>query len=178
MTTDVMRSEFDARLRRISAGTGHTKSTIFVGLDESYRYVPRPQVRRKRADSEPGAAGYLLSLILALLLGLVAALLELSARYHLGGDFGRDLSPAYDLGANLGLGLILGCVLTQILRLRGAEHVVLQFIGVALMLCTYHNLVHLAPDAFAAAFAPGWVELVVSQSEANSIIIAGMTFPI
>lgn len=178
MTTDAMRSEFDARLMRISAGTGHTKGTIFVGLDESYRYVPRPQSRHRRAGGVLGNFGYPFSMLLALSLGLTAALLGLGARYHLGGGFGKDLPVSYDFFLNITVGFVLGYILTQLLRLRSAEHVVLQFVGVVTMLCTYHNLVHLHPETFAAVFAPDWVRVVLNHSDASSIMIAGVVIPI
>ena len=178
MSSDFIRSEFDARLQRINAGTGHTKSAIFVGLDEVYRYTPRPQTRRKSAFGVLRNVAYPLSLVLAVSIGLVAGLLGLFARFHLGGDLGKDLSPAYELLVNTLTGFVIACCLTTLLRFRGSEQLSLKLIGVVVALCTFHNLVHVYPDIFVAAFSQAWVQAVLHNNPAHSIVILGAVIPL
>lgn len=178
MTIDAMKSDFNARLMRINAGTGHTKTTIFVGLDESYRYAPTPRTAQKAAMMSLGNLTCPISMLVALGLGLASGLLALAGRYHLAKDLGADLAPTYDMFLNVVIGFGIGIVLTQLFRLRTSPHVVLQGLGVVAILCTYHNLVHIEPDTFAKFFAPEWVRVVLNHSDARSIRIGEISIPI
>lgn len=178
MSADVIRAEFDARLQRITAGTGHTKSAIFVGQDEVYRYVPRVQPRRKPAQGVFRSIAYSLSVLLAFGLGLSGGLLGLFARFHLAAGLGQDLTPAYQLLVNTLTGFVIACCLTTLLRLRGSEQLTVKLTGVVVALCTHHNLVHQYPEEFARAFSQVWVQSVISLNPVQSIMILGAVVPL
>lgn len=171
---DYTKMEFEARIARIRAGIGHTKSTIFVGQDEAYRYAPGRKSRARAKTSAIGNMLYPLSMLYSLAAGLAGGIGVRLARAWAAGEFEKDIFPTADMALNFCGALIIAWMLASLLRLRGREHVVLHAIGAAVMVVGFHNLVHWYPDLCLLAFPPDWTRALLRTTEPDSLLIWGV----
>lgn len=171
---DYTKSEFEARLARIRAGIGHTKSTIFVGQDESYRYAPGRNGRLRAKVSVVGNILYPLSMLFSLAAGLAGGITARLVRAYAAGEFEKDIFPTADMTLNFCGALIVAWALASLFRLRGREHLVLHAVGAAVMVVGFHNLVHWYPDLFLLAFPPDWTRALLRTTEPDSLLIWGV----
>lgn len=171
--------EFAARLARVKGGGAHTKGTIFVGQDEQHllpRRVPQQQAKGKAVASN---ALYPLSLAAAFGLGLFGAALGIYARFHLmTGPEALTEDADLEMALSGVIGLMLAFVLAQVFRLTAKTHRGLQGVGVAVMICGFHNFDHWAPGPMGALFSPAYVADIQAKAPANSARFRGLYFPL
>jgi hypothetical protein len=145
--------DFNARIARIAAGTGSSKSTIFVGLDEVYQIT----YRRRGSNAGPAAAlgSTLMPVFIAMAMGLGVLAFGLATwiRFQMMGQGAGVSDPMTEMGVQAGAAIM----------------------AVATMFF-YHNAVHIFPDTFAQMFSQSWVDLVQATTKPQSIVWQGRSF--
>ncbi|WP_323764182.1 hypothetical protein [Marinovum sp.] len=169
-------ASFQARIARINSGKVSCMPQPGVSDGTGSCWVsPRAagQMRRKTRS----AAAHPLAPFWALFLGLLAFVLSQLAGFHL-----LDL-PDPEMTADMHLVLdAVGAmaVLTALSMLFSAPSgtLVIRLAGIALAMCTMHNLVHMQPELFAQVFSARWVEDVRSATAPGSILFRGVSYPL
>lgn len=168
--------EFLARIARIQAGQGNTNATVFVGMHESFVYNRPVQRKVTRAGEIRGNTAYPLSILCAFLLGLFGVAFGRYVRFQMMQTAIPDADPTMDWLVNGAIGLMIAFALSQVFRLRAKEYLGVQLLGVFVMMCTFHDLVHLMPDQFEKAFSQDWVQMMLTTTEPNSVLFRGMFY--
>ncbi|PZQ99521.1 MAG: hypothetical protein DI533_02290 [Cereibacter sphaeroides] len=171
-------AEFAARIARIEAASaGKGKTTLYVGVDESYVF-DRPTRR-----GPPGGlmaalqnAGYPLSVILSFALGAFAFCVGRYIRYQLSGMAETKTDPDVEMLIDLMVGVAIALLMGQLDRLKSYEQLIAKSLGVVFALLTFHNLVHMYPDEFSLLFSPLWVSKILATTEPHSILWRGISF--
>jgi hypothetical protein len=174
--------EFSARLARIESGIGSSKSTLYVGMDETYAVTygrrGHGHARGSSVTDTFRKIGYPIIVMLAFLIGVAA---NLAARLV---DFiWNGLPSAADnidmqMAMNFGTALILSSVLGLFFRIRIRDFVMVRLIGIGAGVLMLHNVVHAYPQYFTPVFSPEWVSHIVSSTEAGSIVWRGVSIVI
>ncbi len=171
--------EFAARLARINRGGLNTNNTLFVGLDQSYLMHKAPKALTRKAQPQARGDGFApLTLIFALLLGVISQGGARWIRYQITGGADSGLSADMDMAVNFGIGMAVALVLMFAFRLRSFDQSVATATGVAAMVCLFHNLVHWYPEEMALAFSPKWVNQQLAVTEPNSAEFRGIFYNI
>jgi hypothetical protein len=173
----IQSNQFSERIRRIEAGGAHTRNTLFVGMDEAYLVTPDRKVvamADQKAAGRAARAGALAPLA-ALVLGAAAWIGIEAARFHHApwltlGD------PLVSLTAQMALALALSILVAGWLYRPANRYRGVQLVGVGLGAFGMHNLVHLAPWAFASLFSQPWVEGVLASTAFRTMIVRGVAF--
>lgn len=168
------KEDFAARVARIQAGGVGSKGTIYVGQNEAYYQERVEKIPPSKTKELAGNALYPAGLAGAFLLGMFAVGFGRYVRFQI--MAGHHFEANLDMAINMAMGLCVSFVLSQMFRLTNKEHLGLQSMGVFVMVCTFHNLVHWMPRAFEVAFSPAWVEQVLTTTQPNSILFRGATF--
>jgi hypothetical protein len=172
--------EFSARLSRIESGIGSSKSTLYVGMDETYA-VNYHQRRHGRGNSAAGtfrSLGYPIVVLLAFLIGVAA---NVAARFV---DFLWHGLPAgtentdMQLAINFAIALVASSVLGLVFRIRIGDFLMVRVMGIAAGVLLLHNVVHVYPQYFEPVFSSGWVNQIVSSTESGSIMWRGVSIVI
>jgi hypothetical protein len=168
--------DFNARVARIAAGTGSSKSTIFVGLDEVYQVTYRR--RGKQAGSVAAAGNVLMPVffVTALGFGVLAFLIATWIRFQMQGQGAGVSNPLTEMGLQAGGALAVAFVIARALPFRARMLKIVMSLAAVCSMFIYHNAVHLYPDTFAQVFSPSWVELVQSSTKPLSIVWQGRSF--
>ena len=167
-------TEFAARLARVKSGGLGTNRTIFVGIDESF-CVPKNHSFSGAVPTEAAGTKFQpLAMILAFALGLLAFGVGQYLRFRFLSHL--EIDAQLDMVANVGIGVMVGYILTQAVRLNGTLHQGTQGIGVFAGLCTYHNVVHWYPQLCETVFSSEWVMAVVNTTEPNSVVFRGVAY--
>ncbi len=169
-------AEFQARLARIQAGKGFTKTTVYVGMDTAFTYLP--QSRRKAGMGQVfGNAGLALGFPMAMVVGFLSFGLERYAAFILGGK--PDPQANADIGmlkmAAMAFGIAV--VASHLMGLRDRGLLVAKALGVVAGMLFFHNLVHIWPQVFERMFSPLWVAKVLAETESHSLLWRGVCFP-
>ena len=177
ISTTAQKNEFLARLNRIEKGIGSSKSTLYVGLDETIMADSKDSEKlKKQAAAVPVKPLGVFGILISLASGLLAVGAALYLRFLMTGEAGPqdniDMTMALNGGVALAIALFTGFMLKMPLGRFGP----VAAIGILAGVVGFHNLVHLYPAQFAEMFSPVWVEQVVSATAANSIIWRGQTF--
>jgi hypothetical protein len=167
------KDDFTARLARIHAGTGHTKATLFMGLDETVN-VPLGKllVRPKTEEVTHDGTGWL-GLSVALVLGAAATIAAMLVQYHVLGKPAPDVPQDMVLAIRIVMALAIGYGLGLVLRLVSFEALMAQALGVLAVVTLLHNAVHLAPEPFAKAFSSSWVQEIMASTEFRTAVFRG-----
>ena len=177
ISTTTQKSEFLARLARIEAGTGSSKSTLYVGLDQSVLVSNKDNSKLlKKATNAPQKRLGLLEAVLCLVLGAVSIGLALYLRFSFAPASVGPVSADIEMAINGGLGLAMTAFAGYVLRMPILQMIPVGAVGVMAGVVAFHNLVHFYPDRFAVVFSPVWVDQVVTATDANSIIWRGVSF--
>ncbi len=163
---------FRNRLRRINRGQGHTFGQIVCGIEETT--APGGALHMAAASVRKGAS--LLSRLLAIPLGIAAAMAigamaTVIARigvFHLAALAETGLGQRMALTAYIGPAVLLALTGCFVLRYRCNYHMASAAMGVYLMAGAMHNLVHVTPDLWSAAFSQDWVDQIIASTERNS----------
>lgn len=177
MSTTAQKNEFTARLARIESGVGSSKSTLYVGVEGTILASDRANAKlKKQAKAVPAKPLGLLGMTFSALFGTVALGMARYLRFAVTGEAGplnnADLPMAINGSAALAIALFCGAMV----RMPMAKFAGAATVGILAGIVGYHNLVHVYPAQFANMFSPVWVEQVVTNTAANSIIWRGQTF--
>ncbi|MQY41492.1 hypothetical protein GG681_02470 [Epibacterium sp. SM1969] len=130
----------------------------------------RQAKRPKSGALSKGSRGlYALSLIGALLSGILTVALVRYVRFHLTGE-GEIGGPVAFL-MDAGIAIVACLAIKEIFKLHDAEFKAAQGVGVFLMVMMMHNLAFWAPRMMSAAFSPAWVFQQQQDTVPNSIWI-------
>lgn len=177
ISTAGQKNEFLARLSRIEAGVGSSKSTLYVGLDETYQVDSKASAKLKKGiEKQPAKPLGIFGMVLSAGLGAVALVVALYLRFAITGEAGPLGNTDAAMVTNGGIGLAVAFFSGYMLKMPMLKFVPISAVGVLAGLVSFHNLVHIYPSQFANVFSPTWVDQVVSATEANTIIWRGETF--
>lgn len=177
ISTATQKSEFLARLARIESGTASSKSTLFVGLNETILVNKKANAKLlKKAAAVPQKRLGPLEVLLCVLLGVFSLVLGLYIRFSITGSGNPLGSPDIEMAINGGLGLTITLFSGYLLRMPLLKMVPVGAVGVMAGVMAFHNLVHIYPEKFAEMFSPIWVDQVIKTTDANSIIWRGVSF--
>lgn len=170
--------DFASRISRIESGIGNSKSTIFVGLDESFQYNRLRSAGKKVVAGElRRALLYPLAVFAAFLLGVASNLIWRLVDFHVRGLPDPTANIDQLLLTNATISVVIAIVLGPQLGLKARSHFVMSVVGVAVGLCALHNVIHAEPQLFEALFSPGWVQDVVRNTDAHSVLWRGVSLP-
>ena len=171
-------SEFAARIARIESGAATYRQLLFVGMDEVYQVPLRVRkIRESSAKALVRNAIYPVSLVLALVLGAVSQGLGQIARYHIQGLPDLNANPDIEMAVQVVLGFAIAMVLGYLMGLRSNQLATLKIIGVVLGILLFHNAVHAYPELFAIPTSKIWVNQIVANTLAHSILWRGISIP-
>lgn len=174
-------AEFTARLARIEQGTGTTKATVFMGLDESFRVDDMAAFRKSIAQAEAprtGSGATALPLLVGLLIGISAQIAWRLIEFHLNGMPGADIDRDQAMVVSGAMGLLIAVFPCWALRIARTGPLMAAVLGVGLSLCALHNAVHLRPDLFEPLFSAAWVSDVLTRTEPQSLLWGSRIIPI
>ena len=170
--------EFAARIARIESGVAASKQLLFVGIDEVY-HVPL----RVRKVKQSGVRAlfrnvmYPVSLVLAVALGTVSHGLGQILRFYVQGLPNLKANPDIEMVVQVVLGFAIAMVLGYLIGLRSNQLITLKAIGVVLGVLLFHNAVHAYPDFFGMLASKIWVNQIVANTQAHSILWRGISIP-
>ena len=177
ISTAAQKSEFLARLNRIENGTGSSKSTLYVGLDETVLANSKANERlKKQAAAIPAKPLGLFAAILSLVFGAGVVGLVSYLQFSITGEAVSLAASDVRMGIHGGVALTIAMFCGFMVKMPLLKYTPIAAFGAVLGLAGFHNLVHVYPAQFANMFSPIWVEQVVTTTEANSIIWRGVTY--
>jgi hypothetical protein len=170
--------EFSARIARIESGVGSSKSTLFVGVDESY-LVSYPRRGRSAGNSVLDAVGnamYTVMIVVAFLVGVAAncasRLIDFMSNGLPDGTENIDAMMAMDFT----IAMMVSSVLGVFFRIGIRDFIVLRIVGILSGMFGLHNLVHAYPDYFAQIYTQVWVSYIINTTDSPSIFWRGVSF--
>lgn len=167
---------FQKRLKRLTDGEA-PRNVLWVGTDEYFEIPAKSKPKRPRGIAALIAnALYPVSVMAAVGLGFVSHGIVLVARYHLTGLPDASANPDIEMVAQLMMAFALSMVLGYFVGLRAKNFTSLKSIGAALGLLFFHNVVHFYPKLFDILCSKAWVNYMVTQTEAHSMIWRGISF--
>ena len=140
------------------------------------KHKPRPGKEISPLPSVWENLAYPMSLVGAFLIGMVAVFAARYARFHImgGSMVGEDADIAMMMDGALAMGV--GFVFRSFFRFEAKEFITAKTLGIFAMICLMHNLVHMAPGAFATLFDEDYVLMTLELTEPNSILFRGVSF--
>jgi hypothetical protein len=170
-------TEFQARLARINAGQGFTKSTVYVGMETTFSYTPPNRKKAGISLAMPSAnIGAMFGFPFAMLAGFVAHGVERYADFALFGLTDPTTLSWFAVARMAGVALVLSMLVMYLLRLRDRELVIAQALGVVAGVVAFHNLAHGLPELCGQVFSPEWVEMMTSATRPGSLYFMGSSF--
>ncbi len=168
--------DFNARVARIAAGAGSSKSTIYVGLDEVYQITYRRG--GKTAGPAAAAANALMPVFLMLATGLGVLSFGIATwiRFQMMGQGAGVPNPVTEMGIQAGAALAVVFVIGRALPFRARLFKTVMAVTAVGTMFLYHNAVHVFPDTFAQVFSQNWVDLVQSTTKPQSVVWQGQSF--
>jgi hypothetical protein len=177
ISTAAQKNEFLSRLNRIESGIGSSKSTLYVGLDETIMADSKQSEKlKKQAAAIPAKPLGMFGIVVSLISGLLAVGTALYLRFLMTGEAGPQDNVDMTMAVNGGVALAIALFAGFMLKMPLGRFAPVAVIGVLAGVVGFHNLVHLYPAQFAEMFSPVWVEQVVNTTPANSIIWRGQTY--
>jgi uncharacterized membrane protein (UPF0136 family) len=168
--------DFNARVARIAAGTGSSKSTLFVGIDEVYQVTYR---RRGKQAGPAAAAGNVLMpvfMIIAMGFGALSFGIATWIRFQMQGQGAGVPNPMTEMAIQAAAALAVVFVIGRAIPFRARMLRVIMAISAVGTMFLYHNAVHIFPDAFAQVFSQSWVDLVQATTKPQSVVWQGRSF--
>ncbi len=116
-------------------------------------------------------------LVAAAMAGMLGVFVARFVRFHLtGGTLAGGEAADLTMLIDGGLAAMASFLVFSLLRFDGKDLKAAQTVGVAIMICTMHNLVHAAPRVFDAVFSPAWTAEVMEATQPKSILFRGVSF--
>lgn len=113
----------------------------------------------------------------AIVVGILAVIVIRLVRYHVFGVAMVSDTPDLTLAMETGASLLLSILVFMALPWKGLQYKFLQLGGVVLMITTMHNMVHSAPGLFSLAFSSEWTDMVIAETDPNSMYVRGHSLP-
>jgi hypothetical protein len=173
--------DFSARIARIESGSGSSKSTLYVGMDETYAVTYGQRGQNRAGQSSGGvfrSLGSLMLLITAFVVGVAANVAARLVDFIYNGLPGPATNVDMQMGIDFAIALVVSLLLGLVLGIRLREFIMVRVIGIAAGMLALHNLVHFYPQYFAPAFPAPWVNHILSSTEAGTIIWRGVSIVI
>ena len=170
-------SDFAARVARIEKNISGARQLLFVGVDEVYS-MPRRE-RKMRVSGFRAVlnnALYPVSMVAAVVLGVVSHCIGQIARYHVQGLPDLKANPDIETLGQVLLGIVISIGLGYVFRLQSRSYTTLKSAGAVIGVLFMHNAVHLYPKAFAVMTSALWVNQVVSHTQPHSMLWRGISF--
>jgi hypothetical protein len=170
-------ADFAARAARVEQNIAGAKQLLWVGVDEVYampRRERKAQVTGFRAFVSN--AVYPVSMVAAVVLGMVSHAIGQIARYHVQGLPDLNANPDIETLVQVILGIVIAMALGYVFRLQSRNFMTLKSTGAVIGVLFMHNAVHLYPAGFAAVTSPMWVNQVVSHTQPYSMLWRGISF--
>ncbi len=168
-------AEFQARIARINAGQGYTKSTVYVGMDTAFSYMP-PNRRKAGLGFSVPNAGQALSFPLAMLVGFLCHGVERYADFRVFGLPDIKALTDVQMAKMAAIAFAMTLLVTHVMGLRDRELLLAKVLGVAAGMLFFHNLVHARPDVFEQIYSPNWVGQVMASTESGSLNWGDVSF--
>jgi hypothetical protein len=172
--------EFSARLSRIETGTGSSKSTLYVGADETYAVTYRQRGQKKGSPVSNGVRkiAYPLIAILAFAIGIASNVLARLADFMLNGLPDGTENVDLMLGLHFVAALMISSIIGVFFRFSISDFMVTRMIGIGAGMIGLHNVVHTHPQYFEPIFSAAWVNYIINSTEAATIIWRGASIVI
>ncbi len=174
-------TEFSARLARIESGVGSSKSTLYVGMDETYSVSYGRRGAQKRGNSVADSIrnlGYPIMVILAFLVGVAANVAARLVEFRMNGLPTAADNIDVQMAINFGVALMIASVLGTVFRIGIRDFVMVRLMGIAAGVLGLHNVVHAYPQYFEQVFSTIWVSHITTATEAGSIVWRGVSIAI
>jgi hypothetical protein len=172
MTAMTMQNaDFSARIARIEAGTGSSKSTLFVGMDEVYRVDYH--ARRHGRDSAASNAWYPISVAMTFVVGALSDLAIRWVDFMTKGLPAVEADPGMTMVVSFFTALLVSLVVGACMGVKVTEHLALRSAGIIAGMVGWHNAVHNYPELFGQAFSPLWVGAITRMTEPHSLVWMG-----
>lgn len=114
-----------------------------------------------------------LSVVLAVAMGAMSAMIARYIHFHLTGTVGFNLSANLDFTVDALLAIAIAFWLRELVSLSAIRQMGAQFAGILLALTTMHNVVHEMPGPFTRLFSTEWVEHVTETTEPGTLVFRG-----
>jgi len=175
---DRQKNEFQERLKRIHAGGPNTLGQVYVGVTEDRASQRAAQKIMKKRNSTISIRSILLfpfSFSGAFIIGMIAVLMSrfIRVQFYGSGLAGSDADILMLMDGSLALALAY--VLRWMFRFQGKGLQIAATVGVALMMVSMHNLIHLAPEVFELAYPAEWVQEVIYTTRLDSLLFRGVS---
>jgi hypothetical protein len=171
----VHQTDFAARIARIEKGIGSSKTTIYVGLDETYAVQYRQRGNGGALDLARNA-GYPLSVLLAFCIGIVSNVIARLAAFLSQGLPETGANADYMMMMDFITAMMLSVVIGACVGMNIRNFMAARSLGVVAGMFGLHNAVHLWPWAFEPVFSKLWVGYILSSTEARSLLWRGVSF--
>ena len=168
-------TDFAERIARIEKGIGSSKTTLYVGLDETYAVRYRASGKGGKMDMARNAA-YPLSVLIAFCVGILANTLARLAAFLSQGLPERGVNIDYLMMMDFITAMMLSLVIGAVLGMNIRNFMVARSLGVVGGMLGLHNAVHLWPWAFEPVFSKLWVGYIMTSTEARSLVWRGVSF--
>lgn len=170
-----VQQDFARRVARINAAA--SQQLLFVGVDEVYSLPINPH----KVVTAPIKAMlvnlmYPMSLVLAVLVGVISHGIGMVLRYQVQGLPDLGANPDIEMVVQVVLGFAIAMVLGYVVGLRSNSLTPLKSAGSALGVLFFHNAVHMFPRLFAVLTSELWVNQMVTHTHPNSILWRGISF--
>ena len=170
-------ADFAERAARVERNLAGSRQLLWVGMDEVYSMPRRErklQVTGLRALAQN--AMYPISMVAAVLLGMVSHCIGQIARFHVQGMPNLNANPDIDMLGQVILGIVIAIALGYVFGLQSKSFTTLKSTGAVLGVLFMHNAVHLFPGLFANATSAMWVNQIVSHTQPYSMLWRGISF--
>lgn len=172
--------EFSARLARIESGAGSSKTTLYVGMDETYAvsYGRRGVQRGNSVADTIRNLGYPLMVIIAFVVGVTANLAARLADFMMNGLPTATDNIDIQMAIDFGTAFVVSSVLGVFFRIGIRDFMMVRLIGIAAGTLAMHNIVHAYPQYFEPVFSQLWVSHIMTSTDAASIVWRGVSIAI
>jgi hypothetical protein len=171
----VHQTDFAARIARIEKGIGSSKTTIYVGLDESYAVTYRARGNGGKLDMARNAA-LPLTVLIAFGVGVLSNTLARLAAFLSQGLPEPGINVDYMMMMDFITAMMLSLVIGACLGMNIRNFMVPRSLGVVAGMLGLHNAVHVWPWLFEPVFSKLWVGYILTSTEARSLVWRGMSF--
>lgn len=180
------RIDFQRRIGRLAHLTRDQRPCIGPSRTQRMERNERIQTMLARQDAwdkgqefsgvdhdKPAPWTPILSVILAIAMGALSALIARFAHFHMTGGIGVNLSANLDFAVDVLLAIAIAFWLRELVSLSAIRQMGAQFAGILLALTTMHNAVHELPSPFSRLFSEEWVAHVTETTSPGTLVFRG-----
>ena len=180
------RVDFQRRIGRVAhltrgqrVGVGPSKTQRMERNERIQTMLERQEAWDKAQDfygidhGKPAVWTPFLSVILAIAMGALSAMVARYIHFHLTGAVGFNLSANLDFALDVLLAIALAFWLRELVSLSAIRQMGAQFAGILLALTTMHNVVHEMPEPFSRLFSAEWVAHVTQTTAPGTLVFRG-----